>query len=128
VIDGITDTNIIIDLLRQYSPALQWATEISNQQLGITPIVWMEVAQGSLNRAELEKAVLLMRRFRIEHSTPADNDWAMLQLARFRLSHNVQFPDVMIASVAVRLQVPLYTRNIKHFSPLPDLICEAPYY
>jgi predicted nucleic acid-binding protein len=41
--------------------------------------------------------------------------------------HGVQFADVMIASVAVRLNVPLYTLNIKHYSPLPDVDERKPY-
>lgn len=33
----------------------------------------------------------------------------------------------MIASIAVRLHVPLYTRNVKHFAPLPNLDEQQPY-
>jgi len=33
----------------------------------------------------------------------------------------------MIASVAVRLAVPLYTTNLKHFLPLPSLNTQKPY-
>jgi len=35
--------------------------------------------------------------------------------------------DAMIASVAVRLAVPLYTLNIKHYAPLPDVDEQKPY-
>jgi predicted nucleic acid-binding protein len=35
--------------------------------------------------------------------------------------------DAMIASVAARLAVPLYTTNLKHFQPLPSLDAKRPY-
>lgn len=51
----------------------------------------------------------------------------MLQFGRFYLSHGVEMTDVMIASVAVRLSVPLYTLNIRHYAPLPDVDEHKPY-
>ncbi|MEZ4670167.1 MAG: hypothetical protein R3E39_19855 [Anaerolineae bacterium] len=42
----------------------------------------------------------------------------MKQLFRLRLSHNVDSFDFLIAALAHRLQLPLYTRNLKHFGPL----------
>jgi predicted nucleic acid-binding protein len=37
----------------------------------------------------------------------------MQQLERYRLSHGVGINDCLIASVAHRLQLPLYTHNLK---------------
>ena len=68
-----------------------------------------------------------LNRFQLEHPTTADNIWAMRELANFNLSHGVHFTDVMIASVAIRLQVPLYTFNAKHFTALPNLNVQRPY-
>lgn len=51
----------------------------------------------------------------------------MRQLARFYLSHGAHLQDVMIASVAARLAVPLYTLNVKHYEPLPGLRVVRPY-
>ncbi len=69
----------------------------------------------------------LLRQFRIEHPTEDDNRWAMRQVAHLYLSHSVQLADAMIASVAVRLAVPLYTTNLKHFQPLPAVDAQKPY-
>jgi predicted nucleic acid-binding protein len=49
----------------------------------------------------------------MEYLTRADMDWAMQQLERYRLSHGVEMNDCLIASVAHRLQVPLYTHNLR---------------
>jgi predicted nucleic acid-binding protein len=119
VIDSILDTSIVIDLLRGFQRAKQWLERLEHPRVSVTPIVWMETVQGATDKAKRAQAVRFLRRFHIEHPTEDDNRWAMRQLARFHLSHGVQLQDAMIASVAARLSVPLYTTNLKHFAPLP---------
>jgi len=48
-------------------------------------------------------------------------------VAAFHLRHNIQLQDALIASVAVRLAVPLHTANLKHFQPLPAVDAKKPY-
>jgi predicted nucleic acid-binding protein len=127
VTDAIVDTNIVIALLRADSRAEIWYQAQGKQRLSITPIVWMETVQGARDQIERAQIMRFLRRFRLEHPTPDDNNWAMLQFGRFYLSHGVEMTDVMIASVAVRLSVPLYTLNIRHYAPLPDLDEQKPY-
>jgi predicted nucleic acid-binding protein len=127
VIDAILDTSILVDLLRTFPPAKEWFGGLGRQRLAITPVVWMETVQGATDRTRRAQAIRFLREFRIEYSTEDDNRWAMRQLARFHLSHSIQLQDVMIASVAVRLAVPLYTTNLKHFQPLPSVDAQKPY-
>jgi len=54
----------------------------------------------------------------MEYLTAADMDWAMQQLERYHLSHGATMNDCMIASVCYRLQVPLYTHNLKDMTVL----------
>ena len=56
-----------------------------------------------------------------------DFDWAIRQSLRLRLSYNVGPMDCLIASVAHRLGLPLYSRNLKHFAPLLGDLAQAPY-
>lgn len=127
VSDAILDTSVLIDLLRGFQPATDWLAGLGRQRTVITPVVWMETIQGATNRVRREQAIRFLRRFRIEHPTEDDNRWAMRQTARFHLSHSIQLQDAMIASVAVRLSVPLYTTNLKHFQPLPAVNARKPY-
>ncbi len=127
VSDAILDTSVVIDLLRGFQPAKDWFESMGRQRLAITPVVWMETVQGARDGARRAQAIRLLRRFRVEHPTEDDNRWAMRQTARFHLSHGVQLQDAMIASVAVRLAVPLFTTNLKHFLPLPSLDTQKPY-
>ncbi len=125
--EGILDTSILIDLLRAFPPATSWFESLGRQRLAITPVVWMETVQGATNRVKRAQAIHFLSQFRIEHPTEDDNRWAMRQTAHFHLSHSVQLQDAMIASVAVRLAVPLYTTNLKHFQPLPSMDARKPY-
>lgn len=125
--DALLDTSVLIDLLRDYQPARDWFASLGRQRAAVTPVVWMETVQGATNRVRRDQAIRFLRQFRIEHPTEDDNRWAMRQTARFHLSHGIQLQDAMIASVAVRLAVPLYTTNLKHFQPLPSLDAKRPY-
>ncbi len=39
--------------------------------------------------------------------------WAMEQMQKYRLSRGIEMNDCLIASVCARLQIPIYTHNIK---------------
>jgi len=127
VTDAILDTSVLVDLLRAFPPAKEWFAGLGRQRMAITPVVWMETVQGATDRSRRAQAIRFLRQFRIEHPTEDDNRWAMRQIARFHLSHSIQLQDTMIASVAVRLAVPLYTTNLKHFQPLPSVDAKKPY-
>jgi predicted nucleic acid-binding protein len=127
VTDAILDTSILIDLLRGFPSATSWFAGLGRQRLAITPVVWMEMVQGATDQIKRAQAIRFLRQFRIEHPTEDDNRWAMRQIASFHLSHGIQLQDAMIASVAARLAVPLYTANLKHFQPLPSIDAHKPY-
>lgn len=48
---------------------------------------------------------------------------AIRQLIKSNLSHNIDLTDALIAAASYQLNLPIYTRNIKHFFPIiPDLV------
>lgn len=122
---GLLDTAILVDILRAYPAATTWLSE--QGQLGISPVVWLEIIEGAENAKDQAKAVELLRHFeRIEMSS-VDFDWAIQQALKFRLSHNVDMMDCLIAASAQRLEVPLFTRNLKHFQPMIGNFAQKPY-
>lgn len=127
VIHGVLDTSILIDYLRGFAPAQDWLDQQRDQIMVITPIVWMEVVQGASNKKKQSMALNFLRNFPLEHTQKVDDEWAMEQVAALSLSSGVRFPDALIASVAKRLEVPLYTQNLKHYVALPGLTVKAPY-
>lgn len=125
--DAILDTSILVDLLRGFPPSKDWFAGLGRRRVAVTPVVWMETVQGATDREKRAQAIRFLRHFHVEHPTEDDNRWAMRQTARFHLSHGVQLQDTMIASVAARLAIPLYTTNLRHFQVLPSVEALRPY-
>lgn len=125
MVTSLLDTSIVIDLIRKYAPAQTWIA--SQTKPGATTVVWLEVLQGAQNKPDQEKSLKILRSFERVEVTMTDVEWTIQALLRFRLSHNVMAFDALIASVSYRLQVPLFTRNIKHFAPLLGGLAQVPY-
>jgi predicted nucleic acid-binding protein len=125
MINALLDTNIIVDLLRGYTPAQQWIAKQTD--LALSRVVWLEAIEGALNANEVRLIVNLLNEFELVEQTISDFDWATRQLIRYRLSHQIDAFDCLIAAPSYRLQLPLYTRNLKHFTPLLGRLVEQPY-
>ncbi len=125
MVNALVDANILVDILRKYKPAENWLA--SQSDLGITRVVWLEVIEGADNLAEQQRAITLLNDFELIELTVSDVDWAVRQLIRFRLSHNIEAFDCLIAAPSYRLQLPLLTRNQKHFAPLLGGLAQQPY-
>jgi len=124
-VNGILDSAVLIDILRSHAPALEWLGK--QDQLGITSVSWLEIIEGAPDASAQRRAVGLLRRFERIDPSPQDFDWAIDHALRFRLSHNVDMMDCLIASTASRLSLPLFTRNLKHFMPLLGSLAQKPY-
>lgn len=125
MIDAVVDTTVVLHLFRKYQPAIRW---FNNQRhYGVTSITWMEVMEGASNKANQSQSKAILSQFDLLYLTSADQHWAMQQLERFQFSHHLNTEDCLIASVAYRLQVPLYTHNLKDMTPMLDSLAVQPY-
>jgi predicted nucleic acid-binding protein len=122
----VADTTVIIHLYRRYAPALTWYGSLS-QPLGITPVTWIEVMYGAGSKAKQAASKILLSQFDLIHLNALDQEWAMQQMEKYRLSHGVTMADCLIASVAYRLQLPLYTHNLKDMIPMLGSLAVRPY-
>jgi predicted nucleic acid-binding protein len=124
---ALVDTTVIIHYFRRTPEARAWI-DAQTMRLSITPITWLEVMVGAPSKAAQATCKAILSRFAMEYLTPADMDWAMQQMESFRLSHGVGVMDCLIASVAYRLQVPLYTANLRDMRVmLPQALVIKPY-
>jgi predicted nucleic acid-binding protein len=123
---AVADTTVVVHLYRRYVPALTWYGSLS-QSLGITPITWMEVMYGAGSKVKQSACKTLLSQFDLIYLTSLDQDWAMQQMEKYRLSHGVATGDCLIASVAHRLQLPLYTHNLKDMTPMIGKLAVKPY-
>lgn len=122
---GLVDTNIVIDLLRKHPSALQWFAK--QGKLGYSDFVWFEAIEGAVSKVELEKVYTVLKHMTRVQLHPDDMEWARKRLPNFALSHHVDAFDCLIAASAFRLQLPLYTQNLKHFTPLLGALAVQPY-
>jgi predicted nucleic acid-binding protein len=83
--------------------------------------------EGARDRSAQRQALNLLKRFETLELTPEDTVWATEKLIAFNLSHNIDSFDCLIAAVNYRLQIPLYTANLKHFQPILGDLCRRPY-
>jgi predicted nucleic acid-binding protein len=126
-INGLFDTAVLVDLMRGYPPAVNWLASRGNEKYAITPYVWMEAINGVENKVLQARAEKRLQDYNLVYPTNSDIDWAMRQLAAYRLSRHVGVLDCLIAAPAHRLNLPLYTTNMKHFAPLLGELAKRPY-
>lgn len=125
MIDAVLDTTVILHLFRKYSPAISWLN--NPQRYGVTPTTWMEVMEGASNKANQAQSKAILSQFEMLYLIAKDQEWAMRQLEQYQFSHHIGRADCMIASVAYRLQVPLYTHNLKDMIPMIASLAIKPY-
>jgi predicted nucleic acid-binding protein len=125
MVSCLLDTAILVDLIRKYPAAKTWIA--TQQQPGVCSVVWLELLQGAQNKTDQQKALKLLSDFERVDLLTSDFDWAIASLLKYGLSHNVGALDCLIASVNYRLGMPLYTRNLKHFTPLLGSLAQSPY-
>ncbi|MBN1679014.1 MAG: PIN domain-containing protein [Anaerolineae bacterium] len=123
---GIVDTTVIIHYFRKHAAARDWV-DTQPRPLSVTPITWLEVMHGAPGKAGQTHCKALLSQFEMLYLVQADQDWAMEQLEHYRLSHGVGINDCLIASVAYRLQIPLYTHNLKDMTPMLGTLAVKPY-
>jgi predicted nucleic acid-binding protein len=126
MVNAVLDSSVLIDVLRNYPQALEWIAG-RYADYALTSMVWLEVIQGAPNIQEQQRSIKLLRQFEKLETLTVDFDWAITQLIRFNLRYNVELEDCLIAAPAHRLQIPLYTRNLKHFTPLLGTLAISPY-
>jgi predicted nucleic acid-binding protein len=124
---GIVDTTVIIHLFRKLPAARAWI-DTCGLRLLITPITWLEVMYGAPSKVAQAECKAILGRFDVAHHTFIDQEWAMQQMEQHRLSQGVSINDSLIASVAYRMQITLYTHNLKHMRVLlGDILPKKPY-
>lgn len=126
MVAALVDTSVVIDILRSHQPAIAWLYA----QIGVTGVtrfVWHEVIEGCSDKQKQHAAIRVLDKFQLTPVTNDDVEWATVALLQHYLKLNADASDCLIAATAHRLQVPLYTRNLKHFGPLLGALAQQPY-
>lgn len=126
----VSDTNIIIDHLRNIPRATSLLEEIENGSFEgyistITILELMAAPKMTEQRFEAIKALVEM----FEH-VPVDERIATVAgryLAKYRASHGLEPMDAIIAATASVNEAVLFTLNTKHFKFIEGLVIINPY-
>jgi predicted nucleic acid-binding protein len=117
----------MIDLLRQYAPAVNWLDSLGEEEILLPGFVVMELLQGCNNKTEQAKVEQVLTGFEIMWPLPETCEEALEVFARYHLSHKVRLLDALIGQTAVALNLPLHTFNRKHYTAIPNLVTVEPY-
>ena len=124
----LLDSDVMIDLLRQYSPAAKWFDTLDDEEEILLPgYVILELIQGCRNKMEQEKLQKELATYCAVWLAPADCDIVLDVFTKYHLSHNAGLLDVLIGQTAVALGVMLYTFNQKYYHFIPGLQTIQPY-
>ena len=123
----LIDTDIAVDLLRQFPAAVAWLSNHLNDEIYLPGLVVMELLQGCANQREMTKVLQFVEPFPMLWLSPHESDSALHRFAAGHLSHNLGLIDALIGQLAFSLNVPLHTFNQKHFAAMPDLKTIQPY-
>jgi predicted nucleic acid-binding protein len=121
----LLDTDICIDLQRQFRPALEWLAGLSEAP-GLPGFVLLELMRGSRNAQEMRQLRQDTAAFRVFWPVPADCDRAVETYTRARLSSGLSILDLMIGESAVGLGATLCTFDTQ-MRAISNLVTEQPY-
>lgn len=121
------DSDVMIDILRQYPTAITWLNSIGDEELALPGFVAMELLQGCKSKAEQTKVEQILVKFEVVWLSPENCQKALEIFSLYHLSYNVGLLDALIGQTAIALNLPLYTFNRKHYMAIPNLTIIAPY-
>lgn len=118
----LIDTDILIDVSRNVPSAIETLSDHKRQFiLSISMVTQLELINGCHNKKELHQLSEFIERFAILPITEAISTKTVELFKKYRLSHGVQIPDMLIASTALTLGIQLASKNRKDFSFIEGL-------
>ena len=123
----LLDTDIMIDVLRNYPPAVAWLESCGEEVVALPGFVVMELLQGCKNKTEQARLLKGVRMCRVLWPSSERCHEAITVFARHHRSHGIGVLDVLITQVAIELGMALHTFNAKHYAPISSLITVQPY-
>ena len=123
----LLDTDVMIDILRDYPPAISWLNSCSDEIIALPGFVLMELIQGCKTKTEQQTLSTELKTYRILWPSHSDCNDAVKIFSRFHFSHHIGIIDALIGQLAVSFDLPLHTFNKKHYEPIPGLATVQPY-
>lgn len=123
----LLDMDIMIDILRDYPPAVKWMQSLGDEAVALPGFVVMELIQGCQTKRELASLRKRLAPFQVYWPEADDCNHAVELFAQYYLSHQMGIIDALIGQLAASSKGSLYTFNKKHYAPIPGLKIIQPY-
>ena len=110
----LLDTDILVDVLRRYKPALVWLETIEDE-IALPGFAAMELVRGCKNKSEQDAVEKTLNRVRILWLSEKGCSKAYEQFVKLHLWSEISMFDVLIAHIALDNKLQLHTFNTKHY-------------
>ncbi len=117
----VCDTNIFISLFSGHLPTIQALQKIGSEKILLPSLVVMELVRGMNTKRDLNAMNKKLKNYNLIHIQQSSSIIAMTLLQNFKLSHNLEIPDAIIAAICIDSGLPLFTYNAKDFQFIPGL-------
>ena len=124
---GLVDTDILIDAARGSQAAHAFLSSLRPSGILVSVISAMELIQGCRDKHELSGVRSFLSNLQIIHLDNVASTMAQQWMESYRLSHGLLIPDALIAATAVGSGLPLFTKNLRHFQMITQLVSQRPY-
>ena len=125
--NGVIDTDILIDATKGRKDAIAFLIEQRAVGIQISIISAMELVVGSRDKAELTRIQEFLQGCTVLPVTVNVSRIAYQLIESFALSHGLHMADALIGATAFEHNLPLYTKNTRHFHMIPELAIVRPY-
>lgn len=111
----ICDTNIFISLFRNIPRTVDELGIIGSENVLIPSVSVMELFRGMQNKKEMTEMQKKINSYNVLHFNEDVSKNAVEIINKFKLSHNIQIPDALIAAMSIVYNLELFTYNKKDF-------------
>ena len=123
----LLDTDVMVDVLRGFDPAIEWLGDLRDQEIGVPGLVAMELIQGCQNAREQKQLERTLADYQLYWPDSNDCDRALKSFSNHYLSDNIGLLDALIAETAIGLNADFATFNVKHYRVIKGLPSIQPY-
>lgn len=112
----LIDTDVLIDYSRGIEKTKGFLKNLeSDHILAISVVTQLELMVGCENKTDFKSLQNFLSIFEIIQLNKSTSEIAVDLFKKYRLSHGVLIPDMLIASTALTLEIPLLSKNRKDF-------------
>lgn len=123
----LLDTDIMIDLLRGFTPAIEWLSKIDDEEIYLPGYVFMELIKGSKNKDEQNRIEKTLKDYIILWPSVETCNNAFTVFVKYHLSHGIGIIDSLIGQLSADTNISLCTFNVKHYEIIPGIKMIRPY-